>query len=94
MTGLSPAKSYTFKVAVVSSRVAGGTGPFSESVNVTTPQVGELVGMICICMRFTAVQWTTCTQVERLLCTSIDLQSAFDLVFGSNYGLPIATSKT
>ena len=48
VTGLSPCTSYTFKVAVVASRVAGGTGPFSESVNVTTSQKGEVFGLICI----------------------------------------------
>ena len=40
VTGLSPCKNYTFKVAVVASRVGGGTGPFSESLNVSTSQEG------------------------------------------------------
>ena len=42
VTGLSPCTSYTFKVAVVASKVAGGTGPFSESLNVTTSQKGKV----------------------------------------------------
>ena len=40
VTGLSPCSSYTFKVAVVASRVAGGTGPFSDSVTISTAQEG------------------------------------------------------
>ena len=40
MTGLSPCTRYAFKVAVVASRVAGGTGPFSDSVTVSTAQEG------------------------------------------------------
>ena len=40
ITNLDPCTKYRFKVAVVASTVVGGTGPFSESLDVTTPQKG------------------------------------------------------
>ena len=36
VTGLTPSTTLTFKVAVVTSRITGGTGPLSDGVNVTT----------------------------------------------------------
>ena len=40
ISNLDPCTKYRFKVAVVSSTVVGGTGPFSESLDVTTSQKG------------------------------------------------------
>ena len=40
VTGLRPCTRYTFKVAVVDARMAGGIGPFSDSVTITTAQEG------------------------------------------------------
>ena len=40
ITDLRPCSKYEFKVAVVASTLAGGTGPFSESLDVTTSQKG------------------------------------------------------
>ena len=40
ITSLDPCTRYRFKVAVVASTVAGGTGPFSESLDITTSQKG------------------------------------------------------
>ena len=40
ITGLNPCTRYRFKVAVVASTVAGGTGPFSKYLDVATSQKG------------------------------------------------------